>query len=439
MAEERRDAPAEKKAASAFVRRRKRWVVHVWRLMVGRREAKEATKEAATDRYHTHLLRLTLGVWAHLAHFYATEKKSTHKCIIKIQSKTFQAWRNRVATKKRHVALLAAHHHAHARSLCAQAFMIWVGYVDGHVSRTKDAFYAEMSSEMERLSKENDRLTKVVDTGECWGRELTQVLQQERDALLKVVEQRFGGKRDRGLPRTSFVGGSSGSSAGGGGGSRRGSLAATTTTATPAKRPPFSTAIGKETSTEVATGPPSRKNSVLSLTRTTSTAPDPAPAPAPVPAPPSSHTTDDQPSATTEPRSAKGPKPVPIPANLRNKLTIKAGSNFNAMVRALKQDLISNGALLRADPSVTYAIDQLSTQKVSFEGDSMKISLTNNTNTIKNNNKGDADGSEGDSDGRAGVLNTKHPMGGGGRSVAFGRRLMMFENSGGGTGSGVSN
>ncbi len=48
----------------------------------------------------------------------------------------------------------------------------------------------------------------------------------------------------------------------------------------------------------------------------------------------------------------------PVSPGLRNKLLVRGGSSFNAMVRALKQDLISSGALAR-NPAATYEVDQV--------------------------------------------------------------------------------
>jgi hypothetical protein len=54
-----------------------------------------------------------------------------------------------------------------------------------------------------------------------------------------------------------------------------------------------------------------------------------------------------------------GPKPASLPANLRAKMTVRAGSSFNALVRALKQDLLTSGALAR-EPDAAFAVDKVS-------------------------------------------------------------------------------
>lgn len=60
-------------------------------------------------------------------------------------------------------------------------------------------------------------------------------------------------------------------------------------------------------------------------------------------------------------------------AAARNKMLIKGGSSFNALVRAMKQDLVESsagpGAAARRDPNLLYEIDQLSLDRVVVKGD----------------------------------------------------------------------
>jgi hypothetical protein len=42
----------------------------------------------------------------------------------------------------------------------------------------------------------------------------------------------------------------------------------------------------------------------------------------------------------------------------RNRLLVKGGSSFNALVRAMKQDLIDNGTAAK-DPALLYEIDKV--------------------------------------------------------------------------------
>ena len=53
----------------------------------------------------------------------------------------------------------------------------------------------------------------------------------------------------------------------------------------------------------------------------------------------------------------------------RNRMLIKGGSSFNALVRAMKQDLVEGGAGGRAgspprDPNLLYEVDRLSMNRV---------------------------------------------------------------------------
>ena len=42
----------------------------------------------------------------------------------------------------------------------------------------------------------------------------------------------------------------------------------------------------------------------------------------------------------------------------RNRLLVKGGSSFNALVRAMKQDLVENGTAAK-DPALLYEIDKV--------------------------------------------------------------------------------
>jgi hypothetical protein len=63
----------------------------------------------------------------------------------------------------------------------------------------------------------------------------------------------------------------------------------------------------------------------------------------------------------------------------QNKIRVQAGSSFNALVRALKQDLLATGALKR-DPNVAYAVDKLSLSQVELiEEGGLRVAACENT------------------------------------------------------------
>lgn len=59
------------------------------------------------------------------------------------------------------------------------------------------------------------------------------------------------------------------------------------------------------------------------------------------------------------PRAGSRPASPGAAAAARNKLLVRQGSSFNAMVRALKQDLVGTGALARAGPAAALEIDKV--------------------------------------------------------------------------------
>jgi hypothetical protein len=348
-AEERcKEEAAERRAQAVYARRKQISIIKAWKESVGNRARKEALLKEVEQIRSRLLMKNALGSWAYLARYYRSEKISTTEYTHYLLSITFSYWKERVSVKKQHMSLVQNFHLKHADSLHQWAFYVWLGYAEGKRARSAHEFHSQLSYEVERLRQENERLARVVDSGD-WGRdrvaELTQagqVLQQERDALVKLVESLPGNRPRRGSRLSTVQNNNEGSApaaAVGGAGSRRGSLATL-----PADNPsrnlqPFNTSLNSRRSS-------SAMNPVKLVQTESQTASVAAAAAAKA-------------AAQMRKIPQDGPKPASLPANLRAKMTVRAGSSFNALVRALKQDLLTSGALAR-EPDAAFAVDKVS-------------------------------------------------------------------------------
>jgi hypothetical protein len=180
----------------------------------------------------------------------------------------------------------------------------------------------QLAADNERLVRDNERLCRVIDSGD-WGRQRVeellragQVLQEERDGLARLV----GGLQqqpdaERGL--------------------------ATARSATAAGCEPSAhshpAALGhaeKLRPAAVASGLHPTDTDLIAAQRPAGDA------------------------AASENRATRGPR-NDLPAAARNQLLVRTGSSFNAMVRALKQDLLASGTLHR-DSEALYEVDKVS-------------------------------------------------------------------------------
>ena len=348
--ERRKEDAAESRAQVLYARRKTVCILQAWRGLVGSRDRKEAVLKEAQQIRARRLMRNALGSWAYLARYYKSEKISTKAYSTYILRLTFTSWKERIWIKKQESILIQKTHLKHSASLQQWAFFIWLGFAEGRRARSAHEFHSQLSYEVERLRQENERLARVVDSGD-WGRdrvaELTQagqVLQQERDALIKLVESLPGNKTRRGSRMSTVQNNNIDSLSSGAAvnsapaGSRRSSLAlpvdTSTTRGNQAPRVAFNTSMN------------SRRNSALDTVGKVQAESQPASIAAVAAA------------AQMKKIPQGGPKPVPLPANLRAKMTVRAGSSFNALVRALKQDLLTSGALAR-EPDAAFAVDKV--------------------------------------------------------------------------------
>jgi hypothetical protein len=171
-----------------------------------------------------------------------------------------------------------------------------------------------LAAENEHLNADNDRLCRVIDSGD-WGRQRVQellqagrVLQEERDALARLV----GGLQQ------------------GGGGGGSGAAAAVLQDATNSP-----TVAGAGLLQHYCISPAGIHPSGGGLIAA---------------------------SPCSRPAS-----PGAASAAARNKLLVRNGSSFNALVRALKQDLVTSGALQRS-PAVVYEVDKVGEWGVQWDG-----------------------------------------------------------------------
>ena len=161
-----------------------------------------------------------------------------------------------------------------------------------------------LAAENEHLKADNDRLCRVIDSGD-WGRQRVQellqagrVLQDERDALARLV----GGLQQ-------------GGGSGGGGGSGAAAV------------------LHDATNSPTVAGAGPLQQYCIS--------------PAGI-----------HPSLIAAAPCSRPASPAAASAAARNKLLVRNGSSFNALVRALKQDLVASGALQRS-PAAVCEVDKV--------------------------------------------------------------------------------
>jgi hypothetical protein len=166
-----------------------------------------------------------------------------------------------------------------------------------------------LAAENEHLKEDNDRLCRVIDSGD-WGRQRVQellqagrVLQEERDALARLV----GGLQQ-----------------GGGGGGSSGSIGA-------------AAVLHDATNSPTVAGPGLLQQYCVS--------------------PAGIHPSGGGGLIAAAPCSRPA-SPGAASAAAQNKMLVRNGSSFNALVRALKQDLVTSGALRRS-PAAVYEVDKV--------------------------------------------------------------------------------
>lgn len=436
--ETQKEMAAVHAAEKVHMRRSRRSVFAAWRRLVGRRAHKEQLQRDAAQLRSKRVLKDAFGGWAYLARYYSTEKQASFSHKQKLLGKAFILWYHRMMLKKQQGTTIQEAHIRHASSLKGWAFYSWTAVVDGKLSRRALDEALRLKKENEQLRQDNQRLSKVIDSGE-WGRDRVselaqagQVLQQERDALLKLVES-LPGTRYR---RSSLVNSTNSAAISSGQSSNRrassvslqqqqqSSLSMSSVQAAVAQLKSLDHSSSSSSS-------PSRRSSLADLQANRRA---------------SQQITLQQHQQQVilqrqEQQIVENQKKVmPLQVDgknaiLRNKMAVKTASSFNALVRALKQDLLAIGAL-RRDPEAVYAIDQNSLQHVEMTADAtIKIDTARNAVHIPGMSfprarKGNGNNEEQEMprDLRAGVL--------GGRSIAFAGRNSTVDsrNDGGGGG-----
>jgi hypothetical protein len=323
-------AAAGQRAAQLHLRRRRLQAFAAWRQLVGRRARKQHALCAAQCMREVHLLRMALGRWRYLSSFYHAERRAVEERRRRRGLWALTAWLQRARWRATMAAKTKQVQARHAANLRHWTFFGWRAHVDGRLARTAHEEHERLRAEHEQLRQESERLARVIDSGD-WGRDRVaelaqagQVLQQERDALVKLVESLPGG-RSRRASRLSVSGTAT-------------STAATAATAAAAAAASLTAggaaSLAHYNIGNLAAG--SRRGSLLSQ-------PSLAAALAP-------------PAAPAAPASASPGRGGAAAA--RNKLSVKTGSSFNALVRALKQDLLTSGTLGR-DPAAAAAVDKV--------------------------------------------------------------------------------
>ncbi|PRW45153.1 centriole proteome [Chlorella sorokiniana] len=324
-------ASQQQRCAAALAARRRietgqlRRCLHAWRSQCGRHDSRAAVLQHAAARLRRGLLHRCWQEWRRLV--------------------GLRAWKLQVEARDQQILLLGQQlRHLESRP---------VRYMARRLAETMQ----RLGAENEQLKRENERLARVIDSGD-WSRQRVQelleagrVLQVERDALQKLVgaAAASGGGASIGC-----WGGCSGAGTGGAGVPPLGDA-----TNSPGAVPDVACSPSLAGSGEYEGG-------LLQRYRASAAGTQPAAAPA-------AHGGTAIPAAwgggAGGSRQA-GRSSRPTSPAARNKLLVKSGSSFNAMVRALKQDLVTSGALARGTgPAALYEVDKLSLNRLTVAGD----------------------------------------------------------------------
>ena len=188
-------------AQRQVARRRVLHAFAAWRSMVGAQQLKELAHQAADAARTRRLLLRALGGWLCLTQAAVTGEVVAARHQHMVMAAVLQGWRHQAAVHCAAEAAVQACRQQAARRLLQRALLAWQGYTDGKGQRLQEERACQLEGKVERLEAEmthvkqdNERLQRVIDSGD-WGRERVgelqqagEVLQRERDALLRLVE-----------------------------------------------------------------------------------------------------------------------------------------------------------------------------------------------------------------------------------------------------------
>lgn len=302
------------KAKKLFEYRRRRSAFNTWRLHVDTQYQKRGVLEGATRYRKRVLLRCVLGSWSYLAKVATIGKAVTLRHGRRLQISSFREWNSWAAFKRGIRTLVSAHRSKRDRSAKQHALYVWLAVVDAKRHYRLRVACSRLQTENQRLGLENDRLTKIVDSGELERKRIEelnlvgQALEQERSALMSMMGKSpsLALKSNRSNGKNKFQGGVS--------------------------------------STTKSTNPEDK-------------------------------------CCVTQTKEVPGDSKHDF--KIKNKIRVQAGSSFNALVRALKQDLIATGSFKR-DPEAAYAVDKLSLSQVELtEEGGLRVAACKNTSNAR--------------------------------------------------------
>jgi hypothetical protein len=285
-------------------------------------------------------------------------------------------WRHVCVTKRKNKATVTAALTVSAHRLHIHLFYIWKAVTDGRREKRLTAQLATIQAEHGQMRVEYERMRRVIDSGE-WEKERVaqleaagEVLQREHDALRDAII--MTSSIHGGTGRKSMYSSSSGVGSGG--------------------RQRVSSNNNDGTSAAMYTSPiDATKRASLGYMHNQVVTPPPE-------------------------KSCSSLDPM-----TRNKMMVKGGSSFNAMVRALKQDLLKSGAFKR-NPEVALEVDKLSAVPSA-------VSMVNHHHHHHHSHDNSS------SDGRI-VIEAARPTKAG---VVFGRRMDKNNNTTNSNNAGVEN
>ncbi|KAL4433246.1 hypothetical protein ABPG77_003294 [Micractinium sp. CCAP 211/92] len=334
---------AVQRAQQRLSRLRMRHTLLAWRDELGAVAGRHAAKQRACQLWRCNAQRRVLRGWRFIAWFRRTSRLAAAQKQLRLAATAYEGWRQQaelLAVRQRLLRELLA---ARAARLLSRAFGAWLAAVEGVRSRQQADALDRLGLQAEQLAGENawlkkecERLGRVIDSGD-WGQQRVQellqagrVLREERDGLAALVGALQAQQAQQGQPQ-------------------RGQHEPATLSDSGAEQRDIN---GRASATSWATGPPEAALQQGGLLGVENGLPCQA----------------GFGSGPLRPPSARLAEPGRAVA-ARNRLLVQSGSSFNALVRALKQDLVATGGLQRAGPVALLEVDKLSLHSVTAATD----------------------------------------------------------------------
>lgn len=259
-----------------------------WRAAVAAWKAKKAAQSHAVNKADLECVCYAFQAWYKACYTSYLGKEVDINMPYKKSKTVFQRWKSHCQIHRLKNTVINDFRSNKVAKLYEQLFFVWRAVAEARIHKRLYEDVEKLRSENEQLLAENERLARVIDSGE---------FERERLAHLEAAEEALHREHD-------------------------------------VLRDLVARAGGRRSTTTIQSG--GRRSSTAAL-----------------------HQDSLRRSTSLAPLDTSQQTPMQ-----RNKMLVKGGSSFNALVRALKQDLLASGAMER-DPTVALEIDRLASKPAS--------------------------------------------------------------------------